>query len=191
MPTVREGDRVDIHYLRLPDDEQVFTQELLLDSDEVKITLARRIEMETPIRIHDRVVLEGGSDAVWFTFPGAWYDVGRFHRADGTFTGFYANVLTPPTFEGGGRIWRTTDLFLDVFSTPGGQVSLLDQDQLEEAEARGWVEAQTGRRARRVAAEILAEAEAGRWPPEVVREWTRERALARSRQSSPSSSSTR
>lgn len=187
----REGDLVRIHYLRPPDDEQVFTQELLLDSDQVKITLARGVELQPPLRIQGRVVLETGSDAVWFTFPGAWWDVGRFHRADGTFTGFYANVLTPPTFENAGRTWRTTDLFLDVFSTPEGEVLLLDRDQLDEAEARGWVEEKTVRRARRAAAEILALAEAGRWPPRIVRTWTRERALARSAQSSSSSSSTR
>lgn len=180
---------VRIHYLRPPDREEVFEQELLLDSDRVKVTLARNVEFDPPIRIRDRVVLETGSHAVWFTFPGAWHDVGRFHRADGSFTGFYANVLTPPVFrrpDGPGRPgrWDTTDLFLDVWMSPDGRTSLLDREQLDEALRRGWIEPATAERAVREGTALLARAEAGAWPPEVVREWTLERALAQS--SSPS-----
>ena len=64
------------------------------------------------------VALERGSDAVWFTFPGLWHDIGRFHRSDGTFTGIYANILTPPLIQPDG-VWHTTDLFLDLWQKPG------------------------------------------------------------------------
>ncbi|MBT8398774.1 MAG: DUF402 domain-containing protein [Gemmatimonadetes bacterium] len=172
---------VRIEYLRPPDRREVFIQELLLDTPEVKITLAESVPFDPPIRVHGQVALEKGSDAVWFTFPGMWHDVGRFHRADGTFTGLYANILTPPRFLPDG-VWETTDLFLDIWIDPGGSLSVLDEDQLEEAEAKGWVSDSRARRARREARWIEEEHRAGRWPPRIVGEWTLEKA----RQSSSS-----
>ena len=48
-----------------------------------------------PTVVNGRAVLEPGAPVVWFTFPGRHHDIGRFHTADGTFTGCYANILTP------------------------------------------------------------------------------------------------
>ncbi len=169
---------IDIHYLRPPDQEQIFTQHLIWEDAEVKITFSTDLSFEPPIRIDGDVVLETGSEVVWFTFPGAWHDVGLFHRADGTFTGTYANILTPCAFEEGGT-WRTTDLFLDVWRDPTGRVQILDEEELEEAEARGWVTEEVARRARAEALALKQQAEAGLWPPPVVREWTLARAQER------------
>jgi predicted RNA-binding protein associated with RNAse of E/G family len=116
---------------------------------------------------------------VWFTFPGVWHDIGRFHRANGRFTGIYANVLTPPTFEPG-DVWHTTDLFLDVWIPAGGEPQVLDRDELQNAVAAGWVDEATGLRATAEVDHILAEAASGRWPPPVVDTWTLERARAAS-----------
>lgn len=196
---------VHIHYRRPPDREDVFHQTLVHDGDDVKITLARDMAFDPPLRIDGEVVLETGSDVVWFTFPGAWHDIGRFHLADDTFTGIYANVLTPPTFHPG-DVWRTTDLFLDVWlpaegdaripdamELAGREAHVLDEAQLAEAVDAGWVEEQTARRAREEAVRLVAEAEAGRWPPPVVGDWELEtaRSAATSQSSSSSSSSTR
>ena len=169
---------VRIDYLRPPDRREVFIQKLLLDTPEVKITLAESVPFDPPIQIHGEVALEAGSDAVWFTFPGMWHDVGRFHRADGSFTGIYANILTPPIFLPDG-VWETTDLFLDVWVDPEGALAILDEDQLEEAEAMGWVSDFQARKAREEAEWIEAEYSVGRWPPSIVEEWT----LARARHS--------
>jgi predicted RNA-binding protein associated with RNAse of E/G family len=157
----------------------VFVQELVLDTPEVKVSLARDVPFDPPIRIHDRVALEKGADAVWFTFPGAWHDIGRFHRADDSFTGIYANILTPPVMEPWGR-WQTTDLFLDIWVDHDGILSILDEDQLEEAVQREWISRTLARRAREEAQGIRKKYEAGRWPPPVVEEWD----LARARQAS-------
>ncbi len=168
---------VHIHYLRPPDRLEIFSQPILLDDPRVKITLASYDDVEHPMTIDGVVSLERGSKAVWFTFPGAWHDVARFHRADGTFTGFYANILTPPTFQDGG-IWHTTDLFLDVWIPRGGVATLLDEDELKEAEANGWVDTTTAHRTRQEAADLIEKAEAGVWPPPIVEEWTLEKALS-------------
>ncbi|TVP49115.1 MAG: DUF402 domain-containing protein [Gemmatimonadales bacterium] len=177
-----------IHYLRPPDRRTVYRQQLVHDDGRVKITLARNLPFEPPLRIQGQVALEQGSDAVWFTFPGAWHDIGRFHRADGTFTGIYANVITPCVFEPGGD-WETTDLFLDLWfpalppaSAEPGPTSppvpfLLDAEELNEAEAAGHLSPRLAQAARAEARDLLGRAAAGSWPPPIVHAWTRGRAL--------------
>jgi len=164
---------VRINYLRPPDRRELFIQRLLLDTPEVKITLAEAVPFDPPIRILGKVALEAGSDAVWFTFPGRWHDIGRFHRADDVFTGIYANILTPPVIQPDGN-WETTDLFLDIWVDLEGHLSVLDEDQLREAEAEGWVSQIQAKRARKEVEWIKKEYEEGRWPPPVVGEWTLE-----------------
>jgi predicted RNA-binding protein associated with RNAse of E/G family len=168
--------RVRIHYRRLPDREQLFDQVVVHERDDVIVTLTEPMELESPMMIGGRPALEPGSRVVWFTFPGCWYDVGRFHLADGSFTGCYGNVLVPPRILG--DTWYTTDLFLDLWLPSEGAASLLDEDELEEALARSHIDPTLASRAREEAAVLLERAAAGEWPPRIVREWTLERALA-------------
>ena len=166
LPLVR------IHYRRPPDRLQILEQHLVHDGADVKVTLAE-YRSHPPIFIGGEVVLEAGADVVWFTFPELWHDVGRFHRADGTFTGLYANVLTPPVLDG--PEWDTTDLFLDVWVSPEGKILLLDEDEFERALGREWLDAPTAVRAREEALRLMAAAAAGTWPAAAVHHWTRER----------------
>jgi uncharacterized protein len=175
--------RVRIHYLRPPERLQVFDQRLVLDREDVKVTLAEAMAFDPPMRIGGDVVLEHGSDVVWFTFPGAWHDIGRFHLADGTFTGIYANILTPAVMSDGD--WRTTDLYLDIWVGPDGPVVLLDEDELDEALGKEWLAEATAERARAEARRLLETARAGSWPPPVVGEWTLERCRAELARESP------
>lgn len=169
---------VRIHYLRPPDREELFVQRVVHESDEVVVTLVDHATLPRPVQVDGTVVLDPGAPAVWFTFPGAWHDVGRFHRVDGTFTGIYANILEPVTFLGP-REWRAVDLFLDLWLGEGGAAPrLLDEDELEEALARGWLDPTTGAAARAEAERLLVLARARRWPPAIVHEWTLERARA-------------
>lgn len=182
-----------IHYRRPngsldpADRERVYVQDLIHDDGRVMVTHARSLAMADPLLIGGAVALESGSDAVWFTFPGAWHDIGRFHRADGSFTGIYANILTPCVFAPGD--WHTTDLFLDLWipasrsyqtgvpqsGDPHLTPDLLDEEELDEAERAGWLDPELASRAREEARRLIDEAEAGRWPPPVVYEWTLER----------------
>lgn len=166
---------VEIHYRRPPSRLQVFRQHLVWDAPEVKVTLARALPLGQAMRIEGEVALEDGSDIVWFTFPGLWHDIGRFHRADGTFTGIYANVLTPVEIDG--SVWHTTDLYLDVWLGPDGSTILLDEEEFDEAMGREFIDLATGKRVRQEADTILKAAGSGAWPPPIVAEWTRERAL--------------
>jgi len=167
---------VTIHYLRPPDHLRTFRQPIIHQNPQVIVTFSRRIRVPSPMELDGEVVLETGSDIVWFTFPGLWHDIGRFHNARGAFTGFYANLLTPVEMLPG-NIWRTTDLFVDVWMKPGQAPRLLDEDELRDALNADALEAGIARRAQEEAERILERAHAGAWPPPVVHEWTRERAL--------------
>jgi predicted RNA-binding protein associated with RNAse of E/G family len=167
---------VAIHYRRPPDRLRIYDQRVVLERDDVIVTLSEPLDLDEPMTLDGDVMLERGSLAVWFTFPGLWHDIGLFHRADGVCSGLYANILTPPVIDG--PVWHTTDLYLDVWWPTEGPVRLLDEDELEAALAASHIDAPTAERARSEAERILALAGGGVWPPPVVSEWPLERALA-------------
>jgi predicted RNA-binding protein associated with RNAse of E/G family len=167
---------VTIKYRRPSNREHTFTQRLVAETAEASITLLEAAEIGEPKRVAGTTILEPGSPILWFTFPDAWHDVGRFHLADGSFTGFYANILTP--VEMNGREWETTDLFLDVWRGADDRVELLDEEELSAAAERGWLDAETVRRARAEAERLLIAAREGSWPSALVHEWDLARALS-------------
>jgi predicted RNA-binding protein associated with RNAse of E/G family len=165
---------VHIHYRRLPDREQVFRQVVLEDAGDYVVTFLPSADLPKPVIAGGRTVLEPGAPVVWITYRNRWHDVGRFHLADGTFTGVYANVLTPVEMDG--DRWTTTDLCLDLWSGADGTLVVLDEDELRQAERERWTTPETATRAREEAAALLEAARAGRWPGPEVHEWTLERA---------------
>jgi predicted RNA-binding protein associated with RNAse of E/G family len=164
-------EHVHILYHRPPDREETFTQRLVLRTGDCIITFLEQSQLPAPVVIDGRIALENGAPAIWFTFPGQWYDIGRFHLADGSCTGVYTNLLTPVHFVGADT-WQTTDLFLDMWMPRGGPPVLLDQDEFDDARRAGWITADQAAAAQREADRLLHEARAGRWPPAIVHEWT-------------------
>jgi predicted RNA-binding protein associated with RNAse of E/G family len=73
-------------------------------------------------------------------------------------------------------VWETTDLFLDIWLGAAGDAVLLDEDELDAALDRGWLDRAVAVSARAEADRLLEAAAAGRWPPAVAREWTLQRA---------------
>jgi predicted RNA-binding protein associated with RNAse of E/G family len=195
-------DNVTIHYNRPPGRSDTFVQRLVYERADVVVTFLERTPLREPVLVGGQAVLENGSPVVWFTFPGLWHDVGRFHLPDGTFTGIYANVLTPVRFDSA-REWHTTDLFVDVWlpaaeeeatrGSVGAQRSrdrraeiptasllspqLLDEDELAHAAESGWIDETLAARARTEASWLLERAADGTWPPAVVSEWPLDRVL--------------
>lgn len=166
-------EHVRIHYVRPPDRREVYVQQLITRTADGIVTYLERSPLRQPVIVHDEIVLEPGAPAIWFTFPGRWHDIGRFHLRDGRFTGIYANVLTPVNMRDA-NTWETTDLFLDLWLADGAPV-ILDRDELEDALARGWIEAALAERAQREAEDLRAAVLRGEWPPAIVHEWTLER----------------
>jgi predicted RNA-binding protein associated with RNAse of E/G family len=168
--------RVRIHYRRIPDRERIFDQRVVHEDAGVIITLSEPLDLDFPMTHDGSVMLEAGSLALWFTFPGRWHDIGRFHLAAGTPTGIYANILTPVQIDG--DTWHTTDLFLDIWWPAGGVARLLDEEELDEAYGRDQIDSKIVSKARAEAARLLEAAAHDDWPPSVVKEWPLERALA-------------
>jgi predicted RNA-binding protein associated with RNAse of E/G family len=174
-PRYTPGDTVTIHYRRPPDRLEVFEQAVVDDDGACVISFLPAAKLKKPMERGGRVVLEAGAPIVWFTYRGdVWHDVGGFHLADGTFTGIYANVLTPVRMDG--ARWETTDLFLDVWVDADGGVEILDRDEFDAALAAGWLDPSTAARALAEAERLAGDARRGAWPPAAVREWTVERA---------------
>ena len=92
---MKANPRVAIHYKRPPNRVRIYKQRIVHEENDVIVTLSQPIESEVAMRHDGNIMLEQGSLALWFTFPDVWHDIGRFHRADRTFTGLYANILTP------------------------------------------------------------------------------------------------
>ncbi len=165
-------DSVRIRYHRPPDRIELFVQRVVHRARGCTVTFLEAARVR-PMEIAGTLALEPGAPVVWFTFDGAWHDIGRFHLRDGTFTGCYANVLTPVTMRE--DEWETTDLFLDVWLPRVGTPVLLDEDELDAAERAGAVDPVTAARAREEADTLIAAARRGSWPPPIVAEWTLER----------------
>ena len=174
-PLYQRGDVVTIHYRRPPDRLEVFEQAVVDDDGECVVTYLPSARVKKPVVVEGRVVLEPGAPVVWFTYRGdVWHDVGRFHRADGTFTGVYANVLTPVEMEG--TRWDTTDLYLDVWRGADGEIQLLDRDEFDAAVKSGLLTPSVAERAFTEGERLVQGARQGAWPPAHVDEWTLERA---------------
>jgi predicted RNA-binding protein associated with RNAse of E/G family len=156
---------VAIVYARPPDDVQHFSQELLHDGSVCKITLLVLEPQDGPLRVGE-IDLPPGGAILWFMFPGRPYEVGSVYDPSGELLGYYTNFIRPSQPET--TVWQLTDLFLDVWQPVAAPPSLLDEDELTEAEEAGWIKLEDVERTRAEAAAVLRAARNHRWPPGVV-----------------------
>ena len=85
---------------------------------------------------------------------GRWWYATVYEGADGTRRGTYVNVCTPvEVFPDAARY---VDLHVDVVKLPGGAVRRVDDDELDDAVAAGYVSEPLADRAREVAASIAS-----------------------------------
>jgi len=158
---------VRIHYHRPDRGTTEFDEHLVLDRPDVKVTLLERYDGNAAWA-GDRLILAAGAPVVWFVFPDLHRDVGRFHLADGAFTGWYTNLRGPLRMDGAD--WYCTDLFLDHWLPAAGEAGTwLDEDELDAAVRAGLVSPSELDLVRVERGVIDAEVAAGRWPPPVAR----------------------
>lgn len=158
--------RIRYRYHRPGKGTMVFEQWLVSDRDDVKVLLTEHHE-GSGIELGGRVVLEAGAPIVWFVFPGVAHDIGRFHLADGTFTGWYTNLCTPVRLDGDD--WSSTDLFLDHWMPASGAPMWLDEDELAEAARAAVIDEEAQRLVAAERARLAGRLAARAWPPEVAR----------------------
>src|SRR3954471_9296165 len=121
---------VTLEYLRSGNANVLYRERLLTDRPDMKILLAEP-DASRDIRVDGSLILQAGAPILWFVFPGAWHDIGRFHLADGSFTGWYTNLCTPILMKSGR--WSTTDLFLDHWQPANGDGRWVDEDEFAAA----------------------------------------------------------
>jgi predicted RNA-binding protein associated with RNAse of E/G family len=167
-----ERDRLTYHLIRLPDRSYTFEAELL-HADAEWLAVRSRVTPSRPLAIDSVEVLADGYEVEWFLFKGRPWDVGRVYRPDGTFTGFYADILEPVRWEGDDptSLEPLVDLFLDLWVGADGRIAVLDEDELAEALTTGSLTRAQASDARSVLAELEADARAGRFPPPLVRDY--------------------
>jgi predicted RNA-binding protein associated with RNAse of E/G family len=159
--------RVRLHYHRPDRGTTVFDEQLLVDRPEVKVTLLADYPGRDSFA-GERLILSAGAPIVWFVFPALWRDVGRFHLADGTFTGWYTNLRMPIRFDGDD--WYCTDLFLDHWLPADGPPIWLDEDELTAALHGGLLDDVMRRAITAERATVDALLATGEWPPAITRE---------------------
>lgn len=108
---------------------------------------------------------------VWFLYKGQPWDIARFYRPDGTWTGYYVDVLETVRWEGANpaTLQPLVDLFLDVWIAPDGSTLVLDEDEFQAAISGGVVTASQQEHARTVLSDLLARIQEGSFPPVDVR----------------------
>lgn len=161
-------------YIRLPDREFTFEADLL-EASTRRIILAAPLFPSAPIRIEGETVLDRGYEAVWFLWKGAAYDLARVYRSDGVFTGYYADALEPVYWEGTDpqTLEPIVDLFLDIWITPEGRTTVLDEDELEAAVGSGVLSPARAGAARATIKRLQGAVVDGTFPPPEVRAYAR------------------
>ena len=144
---------------------------LLLNATDDTIVVAHEASPSKPVEYLGERVLDSGYWAGWFLFKDQPFDVARFYRPDGTWTGFYADVLEPVRWKGSDptTIEPIIDLFFDLWIAPDGRYLILDEDEFEEAVSRGRVTSGQIVHARGVLESLVEATKRGEFPPAPVK----------------------
>jgi hypothetical protein len=147
-----EGDRVAISHGKPEGDRYDLGTGEVLDRDpDGSLTIRREM---TAGGTYDALGVDraAGDVAVTTLTEGRWWYPTVYRAEDGTTRGTYVNVCTPveifPTAV------RYVDLHVDVVKHADGRVERVDDDELDEAVAQGYVSAGLAERAREVATAV-------------------------------------
>lgn len=159
--------RIELEYRRPGKPSTIYREWLVLDRPDVKVLLLDPYEGPV-VHVVEAVIQEPAAPIVWYVFPEHWYDVGRFHLRDGTFTGWYTNFCRPP--EIAGDRWIARDLFLDLWQPVHGEHRWLDEAELDDAVTRRLIDAATLKRIHNERAMMEHQLREGAWPPPIARD---------------------
>lgn len=164
--------RVTFDFIRLPD-RRVSQPSLLLQATDDTIVLVHEL---SPHRLEysGQIVMDIGHWGVWFLFKGKPFDIGRIYRPDGTWTGYYIDVLEPVQWQASdpNTLEPIVDLFLDLWIAPDGKHMVLDEDEFEKAFTLGHLTSGRVGHARSVLQELVEAIERGEFPPAMVKHFS-------------------
>ncbi len=172
IPSDRIRGEITFDFIR-PPDRRVSIKGLLLDAKDDTIAVATALSPSKPVEYLSEIVMDTGWWAVWFVFQGRPFDIGRVYRPDGTWTGYYVDVLEPVRWKGSDptTLEPAVDLFLDLWIAPDGGYLVLDEDEFEQAISLGHLKSEQIDHARGVLRELIQWTERGEFPPAVVKEF--------------------
>lgn len=115
--------------------------------------------------------MAAGYDVIWFLFKDEPFDVGRFYRPDGTWTGYYVDILEPVRWQGtnADTLQPIVDLFLDLWIAPDGEHMVLDEDEFEDAKAKGYLSGDQVAHAQETLQRLVASVMQNTFPQDVVK----------------------
>jgi predicted RNA-binding protein associated with RNAse of E/G family len=172
-PEVAKGSqRVAFDYVRTGNRRATFDARLLHADDEV-IVLSHEAQPARPLQHGGQVVMASGYSVVWFLFKGQSYDIGRFYRPDGVWTGYYVDILEPVEWVGDDprSITPLVDLELDLWVAPDHSHQILDEDEFEDSVRLGDLTSAQASQARSTLSQLVTLLENGSFPPQTVRDY--------------------
>jgi predicted RNA-binding protein associated with RNAse of E/G family len=157
---------VTIVYRRLPNDVRQF-RGTLRKATPTSLMIESSIAVTSPRRVLGKVVADSGFLAIWFIYRHKWYDVGKFYDRARNWIGYYCDIIRPLNrlLKTPARTVMITDLFLDLWITPGGRTMVLDEEEFENGLKRGYMSNALAGQARKEMDSLIHMVRAGRFPP--------------------------
>lgn len=149
----RSGEEVRLFHMKPEGSDAELSSGYVLHSDENSIIVKRQIRSRGE---YDGLNAEKrlGDYALTEFRLGEWYYVTTYFRRDGTEIGKYANICTPPEVS---KVFiRYIDLYVDVVKS-GGEVRVLDKEQLEDALHKGYITQKMYKKASETAEKVSKE----------------------------------
>lgn len=170
IPPERAGRELSFQFIRPPDHRYTF-HSTLLEADDRHIVVTHRAYPSKPLYYRDQEVMAAGYDVIWFLFKDEPFDVGRFYRPDGTWTGYYVDILEPVRWQGtnADTLQPIVDLFLDLWIAPDGEHMVLDEDEFEDAKAKGYLSGDQVAHAQETLQRLVASVMQNTFPQDVVK----------------------
>jgi len=112
-----------------------------------------------------------GPGYVWFRFWMLSHSQvsERYYGEHGQLIGTQIDVCMPPT--GDERGWRAKDLYLDIWVTPDGRVTLSGETRFDQAAQQGQLSPEEVEYAEEHVRRLTLGIAQGRFPPPIVRRW--------------------
>lgn len=172
IPLERIRGELTFDFIR-PPDRRISLRTLLLEATDELIVVAHESSASKPVEYLGERVLDAGYWAVWFLFKNQPFDVGRFYRPDGTFTGYYADILEPVRWDrdNPASLEPIIDLFLDLWIAPDGSHLVLDEDEFQDAVDLGSLTTAQIEHARTILQDLIKATERGTFPPAIVKDF--------------------
>jgi predicted RNA-binding protein associated with RNAse of E/G family len=165
--------RITLHFTRIGKPPRVF-QDGLLEDNGVRLKtfspLPPEVSQALSTSFQEEKLLKSGqwiTGVAKFIFFKEYFSIMQFLDHAGQVLGVYTDIATPLQRTPDG--YHLTDLCLDLWLTPEGRVSILDEEEFEQACRDGLIAPRLARTARLTLERLLGEIDAGIFPGNYTR----------------------